>query len=336
VRICSQAPTRICLIGGGTDVNPYAAIYQGALINVAVDLYHQVFLQQKKEKKIKVKALGEKREFRLKNNLVYGTDKKFDIIRAVINYFEDKISSGFELEIKSQIPDSSGLGTSGSVEVALIGCFKKWLGEKINRNKVAKLAFGLESKELGWHTGKQDQWAAAFGGLNLMIFGKGEKVKIKPIDLSEKRLLKFRKWLILVYTGGKRKSSDIQAHLKKGMTEKEKLEAFGKLKKITFEAVEPFKKGDFETLGKLFDIGWKTKKESNPLVTNKRLDRIYRLARENGVYGGKLIGAGGAGYYFFLCPPKEQKRVEKVLRKENCKLVDFNFDFKGLQTKFKK
>jgi D-glycero-alpha-D-manno-heptose-7-phosphate kinase len=327
----SVAPTRICLIGGGTDVNPYAAKYQGALINVAVDLTHKVTITPRKDNKILVSAMDEKRKMKLGEKLVYGQDKKFDVIRAIINYFYHKIPSGFNLNINSAVKDSCGLGTSGSVEVALIGCFKKWLNEKIDKNNIAQLAYDLESKELGWNTGKQDQWAAAYGGLNLMLFGKGEKVSVNPIKLSNNFLTRLQDWLVLYYTGGQRLSSDIQSSLKAGMSESEKIKAFNKLKQITFKAAEVIKNGDLKALGKLFDIGWQTKKKTNPLVTNKRLDKIYDIAKKSGIYGGKLIGAGGAGYYFFLCPPKQQQKLDKNLRQKKTYKQNFSFDFIGLR-----
>lgn len=331
MKIICTAPTRICLVGGGTDVNPYAAKHQGALINGAIDLVNKVELQPRKDNLVEVEAMGETRSFVLGQRLEYGKDKKFDVIRAVINHFKDKIPSGFNLKVSSRLKDSCGLGTSGSAEVALIGCFKKWLKQKINKHEVAKLAYNLESKELDWHTGKQDQWAAAFGGLNLMLFGKQERVVVKPLKLEKKVLEKLKKWLVLYYTGGQRSSSKMQVNLKAGMSKQKKLKAFNKLKQLTFKAQDVLKSGDFESLGKLFDLGWQTKKATNPLVTNKRLDNIYKTAVASGAFGGKLIGAGGAGYYFFLCPPKQQGVLETNLKKLQTFKQDFNFDFKGLR-----
>ncbi|MFH1131076.1 MAG: hypothetical protein V1754_07055 [Pseudomonadota bacterium] len=334
--IVSQAPTRICLIGGGTDVNPYAAQHQGAIINVAINMYHRVTLTPRADKRILVEALHEVREFELNKHLICGEDPRFDLVRAIINYFSHNLSSGFDLSIESDAPDGCGIGTSGSVGVAIIGAIKSCLGLPVKRDEIARLAFEIETTQLGWAGGKQDQWAAAYGGLNLTLYGPGEKVQVQPLNCSEELLQLLHDWLLLIHVGGQRLSAKLQVALQKGMQENDRHDALNKLKELTHMAKTALEQGDFEQLGALFHQGWEAKKKSNPIATNERINSIYEAGKENGALGGKIIGAGGAGYLFFFCPTEMQPKVIRAVEQHKANKVDFEFDMQGLKVRVDK
>lgn len=336
MKIISQAPTRIGLIGGGTDVNPFASKHGGIVLSLAINLYHAVELRPSKGKKIKISCLGEKRQFDLKQILNYAEDKKFNLVKAVINHFKPHIPSGFELKISFKGMGSSGLGSSASAAVSMIGAFGRWLDIKSSRLETASLAFRLESEELGWHTGKQDQLAASFGGINLFYFGPGNKVSIEPLDLGKSKAQKLRQWVIMCFTGKTRKSSDLQKVLKKKMKHYTRERELFALKDSVYEAVKLVKAGNFVKLGKVLDEVWENKKISHPLASNQRIDYLYSLALKNGALGGKIMGAGGEGHMFFFCPPEKQKRLTKALKKEKVKPIGFKFDFEGLKIRVEK
>lgn len=330
MKIISTAPVRIDFNGGGTDVNPYACKYGGAVVNATVNHGYCAELIPRDDLKIHI-VDKEERVFDLTKNFIYGKDSYFDIARAILNYFKREIKTGFNLRIYSDIQNSTGLGSSASFAVALIGAVAEFLNKTLSKDAIGRLAFDLETKELGLIGGKQDQWCAAYGGVNLMEFGPGEKVLVRPIKISSSTYQKFQDWLIVFYTGGKRNSSDFQKHLKKNMEQKDKLKAFQKMKELAYETKDCLGRGNIEELGYLIDIGWHEKKRSNPIITNEKIDRLYSSAREHGAIGGQLAGAGQVGYLFFICPPQRQPEVQTSLEKQGAEAVNFKFSNEGLK-----
>lgn len=331
MRINSVAPTRIGLIGGGTDVNPFASDFGGKVLSLAINLRHNVSLEPLSEDKIYLRSLGLQRTKDLNVKLAYGIDKKLDLLYAIINYFRPLIPSGFKLIVEFDSQSSGGLGSSGSAVVAVIGAFNKWLERGLSRMEIAYLAWRMEVEELGWASGKQDQLAAAFGGINLLSFGAKDSADVIPLNLSEKLTAEIRKWTVLFYIGGKRHSGKLQKKLSKGMTEKEKIKALVGLREGVDKVEIALKKQDFLAVGKLLDKAWDLKKKSNPAIATSRINNLYTLAKKNGALGGKIMGAGIGGYMFFFCPPKMQNKLISKLTKEESRLIDFEFDFEGLK-----
>jgi D-glycero-alpha-D-manno-heptose-7-phosphate kinase len=331
MKIVAQAPCRISLAGGGTDVDPFAFTYGGQVLNFAIDLCHTATLIPLSDREIRLEALGEVRAFPLpKEPLPYGRDKKFDLIRAVINHFLKDIHSGFSLQIASPLISPLGLGRSGSVAVAAIGVFDAWLKTNMSRLEIGLLGSHLEVKELGWHGGKQDPLVAAFGGINVMTFGTGDDVRVDAVSLPERTLRALREQMFMVYIAGNRHSSDQQKQLIKALSDQEKLVAMMSLKNAVPAFVSALKTEDWPMLGKMFYQAWEDKKKSNPNVTNESIDALYALALDCGAYGGKVCGSGGAGSMFFLIPPKKKSDAIEKLVEAGAQLVDFNLDFKGL------
>jgi len=247
-----------------------------------------------------------------------------------------QIPTGFNLKISFKGIGSSGLGTSASAAVSMIGALTKWLNINLSKLETALLAFRLETEELGWHTGKQDQLAAVFGGINIFYFGPGDKVNIESLNLEKSKARQLKQWVIMCFTGKTRKSSNLQKLLKKKMKHYTRERELFALKDSVYEAVKLVKTSNFVKLGKILDEVWENKKRSNPQATNERIDFLYFLALKNGALGGKIMGAGGEGHMFFFCPPEKQKRLIKTLKKEKIKILDFNFDFEGLKLRVEK
>jgi D-glycero-alpha-D-manno-heptose-7-phosphate kinase len=333
MKIITQAPTRIGLIGGGTDVNPFAAKFGGKILSLAINLCHKVTLEARKDNKIFLKALNQQREFNLDNELLYGQDKDFDLIRVIINHFKPYLHTGFNLSVNFSGLSTSGLGTSASVAVAIIEAFNKWLNQGFSRLDCALLAWDLENNKLGWLTGKQDQLAAAFGGINLLYFGPGEKVGIEPVQLEEKQLKELKSWTMLLFLNSTRNSGDTQKKLVKDMGYFVKEKALFAIKDGVKEAYSCLLRQDFNTLGKILDEIWINKKTSNPSATNDRIDKVYDTAIKNGALGGKVMGAGAGGHMFFLVPPSKQEQVKTKLEKLNVSIINFDYDFQGLISK---
>lgn len=330
----SKAPCRISLVGGGTDVDPFAYKYGGKVLNLAISLYHTASLTPLTNSKVNLEALGEKRQINnLSNPLSYGKDPKFDLIRAIINHFRPHIPSGFSLQVTNPKENILGLGRSGSAAVAIIAGFNAWLQTNLTPLEIGLLASRLEVAELGWPGGKQDSLAAAFGGINLMAFGPGDQVKVKPIKLPAQTITALKQRTFMVFVGGDRHSSTQQKQLVKGMSDKAKLKALFAIKNAVAPAITVLKREDWQGLGRILHEGWEDKKKSNPLVTNETIDKFYNLARQSGAYGGKISGSGGAGNMFFLIPPEKKSTAIKALVNVGAKLVNFKFDCKGVTIK---
>ena len=164
-----------------------------------------------------------------------------------------------------------------------------------------------------------------------MEFGPGERVSVRSLKLGKMAYKKFQNWLIVFYTGGKRKSSDLQIQLQKNMEAEGRIEAFQKMKQLACETALSLEQGDIEAVGNLIDLGWQEKKHSNPLISNERIDGLYSAARRQGALGGQLAGAGQVGYLFFLCPPQKQTAVCVVLERLGARKVDFILSKRGLK-----
>ena len=333
MKFVSRAPCRISLIGGGTDVDPFAKKFGGKVLNLAISLYNQAELTPKKSPSINLSALGEKRHLTSVNHIpAYGQDKNFDLVYAVINHFKRHLPSGFDLKLTQTQDSLLGLGRSGSAAVAMIAAFEAWFKKPSSPKQLGLLAANLETKKLGWPGGKQDSLAAAFGGVNLMSFGPGEKTQVSPLKLSQTTISDLKKRTIMVFVGGSRHSADQQKKLIAGMSDQAKLKALFGLKAAVAPAAQALKNKHWPLLGKILHQGWKDKKKTNPAVTTAAIDKIYSLAQAHGAWGGKLSGSGGAGHMFFLLPPQKKSTTVKALTRAGAKEIKFNYDFTGAKT----
>lgn len=331
MKIISQAPCRISLVGGGTDVDPFAFQHGGQVINLAINLYHQVTLIPQPKPQIKLEALGESRLINQIYGFPYHQDPKFDLIYVILNFFKPQINSGFSLTVTGPQHSPLGLGRSGSAAVAIIAVFNTWLNTKLIPLDIGLLAAQLEIKELGWPGGKQDSLAAALGGLNLMYFGPGDQVKVEPIKLDQSNLKALKENIFMIYIGGDRHSGNQQKTLISNMAEKDKLQSLMRLKSAINPVLKALQSADWPALGKVLHQAWEDKKISNPKVSNPQIDKLYNIAISHGAYGGKISGSGGAGNMFFIIPPEKKASAINALINQRVKLVDFNLDFKGVQ-----
>jgi D-glycero-alpha-D-manno-heptose-7-phosphate kinase len=331
MKLIAQAPCRISLIGGGTDVDPFASQHGGKIFNFAINLYNLATLTPSQNKQITLQALGEEKIIsNLDQPLQYHQDPEFDLIYAIINHFRPHIHSGFSLKLTSTKKDLLGLGRSGSAAVAIIAVFNAWLKQNLSRLDMGLLASRLEVEELGWPGGKQDALAAAFGGINLMTFGPGKDVKVIPVKLSPQTIKNLKQRTFMVFIGGQRHPAKQQQKLVKGMSDKHKLKALLALRDAVDGALKATNQQDWQVLGKILHQAWLNKKKSNPAVSNQRIDKLYQIARKNGAYGGKISGSGGAGHMFFIAPPEKKLAAIKSLVAAGAELIDFNFDSKGV------
>lgn len=332
----SKAPLRLGLAGGGTDVSPYSDIYGGSILNATISLYAYASIEELKENKIIIEALDreEKEEHTLTDYLpLTGT---LDLVKAVYNKLRKQFNlseTGFKLSTFVDAPAGSGLGSSSTLVVAIIGAFCEWQKIPLGEYDIAQLAYEIERIDLKMEGGKQDQYAATFGGFNFMEFYADNKVIVNPLKIKENYLKELENNLLLFYTNTSRVSSEIiRAQSQNVLNHKEEsIQAMHQLKKQAQEMKECLLQGKIDEVGQVLHFGFEEKKKMADNISNSNIEEIYQIALKAGATGGKISGAGGGGYMMFYCPNNSKHSVIKALH-DFGKMQHFQFEEQGLQT----
>ena len=333
----SKAPLRLGLAGGGTDVAPYSDLFGGAILNATISMYAYATIEPLAENKIILNAVDKQEMFEYENTGELPLDGNLDLIKGIYNrIFRDftKKPLSFRLSTFVDAPPGSGLGSSSTLAVAVLGAFSEWLKLPLGEYDLARLAYEIERIDLKMAGGKQDQYAATFGGVNFMEFYKDDKVIVNPLRIRTTYLNELAHNLILYYTGTSRLSSKIIESQSKNVQSKNKktIEAMNQLKRQAVLMKEAILKGDLEKIGELLDFGWEFKKQMAPGITNPAIDEIYQAARRQGATGGKISGAGGGGFMFFYCPGNSRHNVIKTVESFGGKIKRYEFTKQGLTT----
>jgi D-glycero-alpha-D-manno-heptose-7-phosphate kinase len=326
----AKSPVRISFGGGGSDTSSYFISNKGAVINATISLFSHSTLKLRDDEKIIINSLdlGEKIEFNEFRELL-NYNGKFSLILSLIKTI--KPTFGFELYLHSDFPMSSGLGGSAVVTSSILGCFNQLRNDKWDQYEIAEIAFQSERLNLGVAGGWQDQYATVFGGLNFMEFNSDQNI-IHPIRLNPEILLELEESLILCYTGITHDSGNIhndQKEQTKSTLVKERIESNVQL---TFEMRNYLLKGKLYDFGKALHKAWELKKSFSSKISNPILDNVYEGAIQNGAIGGKLLGAGGGGYFLFYVQPFDKLKLMSWLESKNLKYTPFVFEDKGLQS----
>ncbi|KYK33780.1 MAG: hypothetical protein AYK22_06085 [Thermoplasmatales archaeon SG8-52-3] len=322
--IISRSPVRITLGGGGTDLYSYYSKYGGALIAAAIDKYTLVTAHRRFDEDIK---LNYSRAEQVKNI----DEINHNIFREGLRLL--KIKKGIELTSLSDIPSSSGLGTSGSFTVAVLNALHTYKKEFVSQKQLAEEACKIEIEILNEPIGKQDQYIAAFGGITSFQFSKKGDVTVEPVKISEEAQDELHNNIMLFYTGILRSASEILKEQNEKSKEDEgtTIETLHEIKKIGLETKKAFEKGDVNKLGEYLDVHWNIKKRLSKDISNKFIDDCYNLAKKNGASGGKIMGAGGGGFFMFYHDGNNTEKTAfiKALDKKGLKRMRYNFDFEG-------
>lgn len=330
--IRSKAPLRISFAGGGTDVPPYCDEKGGAVLSVTVDKYAYGTLVPSGNSATKIESLDYDivAKYHTDRDLVYNGE--LDLIKAVLRNM-NRSGEGVNLFLHTDAPPGSGLGSSSAMTVALIGLFKHWHRRPMTDYEIAELAYRIERKDLRIQGGKQDQYAATFGGFNFIEFN-GPITVVNPLRIDRDIINEFEYRLLLCYTGKTRLSAKILKTQIKGYVDKKKdvVKALDETKRIAVEMKNALLQGYVDRVGELLNQGWMHKKKFARQITNPGIDRMYDTALKTGAIGGKLLGAGGGGYLLFLCEFDKKHILAKKLEEMGGQVIDFGFDLKGLQT----
>jgi len=335
--IRSKAPLRLGLAGGGTDVTPYSDLFGGAILNATISLYAYATIVPGNDGKIILQSVDKGEEYIFDSCDVLPVDSGLQLHQGIYNrVVKDyaKAPLSFTLTTYVDAPPGSGLGTSSTLVVAILGAFAEWLNLPLGEYDLAKLAYEIERNDLAMAGGKQDQYAATFGGVNFMEFSSNDKVIVNPLRIKESYLNELSHNLVLFYTQTSRLSSTIiEAQTRNVLNKNERsIDAMHKLKVQSVMMKEVLLKGELDKIGEILDFGWEFKKQMADEITNPYLDDIYNTAKANGATGGKISGAGGGGFMIFYCPGNARSRVIQALRKFGGEAMRYEFTDKGLTT----
>jgi D-glycero-alpha-D-manno-heptose-7-phosphate kinase len=335
--IRSKAPLRIGLAGGGTDVSPYADLYGGAILNATIDLYAYASLEPLNNGKIEFVNDGTGESLLADAAERLEVTKGFELFAGVYNRIVKEFSLpplSFRLSSYIEAPQGSGLGTSSTIVVSLVGAFVEWLKLPLGKYDIAHLAYEIERVDLAMSGGRQDQYAATFGGINYLEFFADDKVIVNPLQLKAEVIYELEYNLLLYFTDTQRMSASIINEQVKNVNEKNarSVEAMHNLREQAHQMKDALLRGELEEIGRIMNFGWENKKRMASSISNTLIDTIYNKALEFGATGGKISGAGGGGFMFFYCPGLTKIKVARAIESLGGRVQPFKFTQQGLVT----
>lgn len=334
----SKAPLRISLAGGGTDVSPYPEERGGAVLNCTIDKFAYTTL--KVDESGPPSAAVHSLDYNLSVNYARPEDLTYngelDLVKAalrVLRAFSGNGAGAYELFLHSDAPPGTGLGTSSTMCVSLVGAFQRYLRQTWTPYEVAELAYRIERQELGFKGGRQDQYAAAFGGFNFIEFFRDRTI-VNPLRIPADVLNELAYRLLLTYTGSGHYSNDIIERQQRSFVERSGTtsEAMDATKQLAIDMKNELLRGNIDTMGALLDRGWQVKKQFTEGISNPHIDGLYDRARAAGALGGKLVGAGGGGYLLFLCDQDRKNNVAKAVEGAGGRVVEMTLEMAGVQS----
>ena len=327
----AKAPLRIGFGGGGTDVSPYCDERGGAILSATIDRYAYCSLIPANDDEITIQSLDYDLIEKYASAGPEPTDGKFNLVNAAIKVMQ--LKGGFKLFLHCDAPPGSGLGTSSTMAVALVGAIAHLLRQPLTDYDVAELAYRIERTEAGIRGGRQDQYAATFGGFNFIEFTGGNTI-VNPLRIKQSTINELQYRLLLCYTGKTRLSAGIIDDQMTAYAQKKEgvVEAFDETKALAFAMKNALLLGRIDEFGSLLHQTWCVKKHFSSKITDASIDQLYAVARENGALGGKLLGAGGGGYLLVLCEFDKWHLVARKMEEAGGKVINFAFEHDGLQT----
>lgn len=315
--LITKTPFRVSFCGGGSDMAAYYEKYGGCVLSTSINKYMYISIHPYFNENQTLLKYSE-------NELV---DDIKDIKHKIFNNVLNNMNvSGVEISSTADVPGGTGLGSSSTFTVGLLHSLYSYKGIYASKAKLAKEACEVEIERLGSPIGKQDQYAAAFGGLNFIKFNKDGTVSVSPIMMKGETYRKLEKNLVMFYTGTTRSANSILSEQKKNITQDDKNENLHKMCKLAEEMKTALENNDLSSFGRILDESWKLKRTLASGITNPEIDRAYEIAMQSGALGGKLLGAGGGGFLLFYCEEDKQDELRKNI---GLKEFEFKFDHDG-------
>jgi D-glycero-alpha-D-manno-heptose-7-phosphate kinase len=325
-----RSPVRISFAGGGTDLPAYFERFGGAVLSAAIDKYFYTIVGKRSDAHIQIIS-SDLRVFETWEDIhsMNARGTPLEIPVAVLK--ELGCEKAVDVFLASEIPPGTGLGSSASVCVNVLQAVATYLHLPLSKTELAEKAYYIATSVLGQPVGKQDEYAAAFGGLNFMAFNRDGSTEIEPLTLEPEFLTAVQQKLMLFFTGAAHHSWSILKHQAAATQSGEQtaLDSLHRMKALVREMYEALLARDSESFGQLLHEGWESKKKLSSGISSPAIDRLYEIARTQGASGGKITGAGGGGFLLLFCHEEFQPAVRRALAAEGIKEMRFTFDFQG-------
>lgn len=331
----ARAPLRLGLAGGGTDVSPYCDLHGGSVMNVTIDKYAYATIDASPDGLAHFIAQDAVASESLAPGDVVADAGPLQlakgVYRRIVADHLDGRAPAIRVRTHSDAPPGSGLGSSSTMVVALVTAFAEYFGLALGEYEIAHLAYAIERQDLGLAGGKQDQYAAAFGGFNFMEFYAGDRVIVNPLRIKDWIRAELESSLVLCFTGVSRASAKIIDEQSRNISDGDagSLDAMHRLKDEASRMKEALLRGDFARLAEVMQAGWLAKKQSAASISNPRIEEIEAVASAHGARATKVSGAGGGGFMIFLCDPADRIGLVRALAAAGGTLYDAHFTLHG-------
>ena len=322
--IVSRTPLRMSFVGGGSDLPSYYRQKGGAVLSTSIDKYIYVTVNKKFDSDIRL-------SYSLTENESSAKQIKHPIVRNALSFLG--IERGIEITSISDIPShGSGLGSSSSYTVALLHALYSYQGKSISKEELGRLSSYIEIDLCGDNIGKQDQYAASFGGLNLIKFNEDDSVEVSPIICKPETILRMEESILVFYTGRTRSASSLLNDLSENMNRPKKRALMSDMVSIAYEMKDLLENNDVDFVGELLDKNWKLKRQMTLGISDAQIDDLYNKGILAGATGGKLLGAGNGGFIMFFAPKEKHVNITKAMK--NLKSIPFSFEGGGSKIVF--
>ena len=315
--IITRTPFRMSFCGGGSDIADFYREYGGCVLSTTINKYMYLMLHPYFDEN--------KTSLKYSQNEMVEDIQMIDhaIFRCVLN---EKQIKGVEISSTADVPSGTGLGSSSSFTVGLLHTLACYEGKYLSKGELAREACRVEIEKLGAPIGKQDQYAAAYGGLNFIRFHKNDMVSVDPIITQKDTIQELENNLVMFYTGLTHNANAILKHQKKNISQKAKVDNLLRMCDLAEYMKVSLENNELNNFGDILNESWQKKKELAGGISNQVIDDLYECAMQNGALGGKLLGAGGGGFLLFYCPKKKQKALQNIL---GLRPFPFKFEYDG-------
>lgn len=336
--IRARAPLRLGLAGGGTDVSPYCDQFGGLVLNATIDKYaYSIIEPDETTGTVCFVAADRQTRWQGKADAQLALDGELNLHKGVYNRIVRDFNGGRPLPLTltthSDAPPGSGLGSSSTLVVSMLKAFVEWLNLPLGEYDIARLAYEIERVDVGLSGGRQDQYAATFGGFNFMEFHPGERVIVNPLRIKNWVISELEASLLLYFGGVSRESAKIIDEQARNVRNHDAraIEAMHALKEEATSLKENLLMGDFQGLIRSMESGWQAKKRMASSITNPQIDQVYEQAKRAGMLAGKISGAGGGGFMMLLADPTKRMDVIRVLENAGGQIFNCHFTEHGTQ-----
>jgi len=321
--ILARAPFRISLGGGGTDLPSYYSQFGGFILSAAINKYLYIYVNRPAaDELIRVK-------YSRYEQVASSDEVQHDLVRPALHCLG--LNGSLEIVSMADVPAGTGLGSSGTYLVALLCALYELRREKVPIQALAEQACHIEMDLAGHAVGKHDPYLAAFGGFTCLDIQPDGKVTVSPLDISLTTVEDFRASVLLFYTGTTRSSAQILEEQKRATLQQDPtiVDSLHRTRELGYAVKEALEQGELERFGRLLDEHWQNKKRRSAKISDPDIDRWYETARANGALGGKIMGAGGGGFFMFYCPNNHKAQLRKTMAAEGLREMSYDFDFEG-------